>query len=91
MADLMCKLNLKYNIGLKQRKYRGKKINDDDGCFIKAGFPAAVLNIGSYPYSDPNYHDKGDIPENVDIPNVKMAVQLSLAAVLYLDIYGTSW
>ena len=49
------------------------------------GFPAAVINIGSWPYGDPNYHSEGDIPERSDVPNAAKAVQATLAAVLTLD------
>ena len=61
---------------------------DDDGSFIKAGFPWSVLKIGSMPYGDPNYHQEGDTPDKVDYENAKAAVQLTLAAVLHLDLYG---
>ena len=88
IADLMAELNEKLGIGLTHRKYELKSPGDDDGSFIKAGFPAAVACIGSYPYADPNYHAEGDTPENVDLPNVRMSAQLVLAAVLHLDIRG---
>ncbi len=55
---------------------------------IHAGFPAAVANIGSYPYADPNYHLESDRPEGVDLPNVRMAVQATLAAVVRIDQQG---
>ena len=47
--------------------------------------PCAVLNIGSFPYADPNYHTPGDIPECVDLGNVRLSTQLCLATVLHLD------
>jgi hypothetical protein len=59
--------------------------NDDDGSFVKAGYPAAVVNIGSWPYGDPNYHGEGDIPELCDVDNAAMAVRAILAAVLTVD------
>ena len=68
--------------------YRSERPNDDDGSFIKAGIPNAVLNIGSYPYADAEYHSAGDIPERVDIDNLVMAVQLSLAFVVDVDRNG---
>jgi hypothetical protein len=43
------------------------------------------VNIGSWPYGDPNYHTEGDIPELCDVKNAAMAVQTTLAAVLTLD------
>ena len=58
---------------------------DDDGSFVKAGYPAAVVNIGSWPYGDPNYHAEGDIPERCDVPNAALTVQATLAAILTLD------
>lgn len=48
----------------------------------KEGFGAAILNVGSFPYVDPNYHLVTDRPEFVDIENVRLAVQASLAAVV---------
>ena len=58
-----------------------KAVNDDDGCFVRAGYPCAVMNIGSFPYADKEYHLAGDIPERVDIGNLTLSVQLVLAAV----------
>jgi hypothetical protein len=88
LADLMASLNARHTIGLEQSKYRSEYPGDDDGSFIKAGFPWSVLNIGSMPYGDPNYHSEGDIAEKVDIKNAESTVQLTLAAVLHLDIFG---
>lgn len=88
IADLMAEVNLIYKIGLTQRKYRRKKPGDDDGSFIKAGYKMAVANFGSYPYADPNYHSEEDIPELVDIQNVRMATQSTLAAILKIDKEG---
>jgi len=86
LADLMAEVNEMYEIGLIQSKYQRPSPGDDDGSFVKAGYPAAVLNIGSYPYKDPNYHSEGDTPETVDIKNAAMAVQATLAAILRLDL-----
>ena len=88
LADLMESLNKRHILGLKQTKCFSKEPSDDDGTFIKAGFPWTVLNIGSWPYGDPNYHGEGDTPEKVDYENVKLTVQLTLAAIIYLDVYG---
>ncbi|HEX9973308.1 MAG TPA: M28 family peptidase [bacterium] len=85
LADLMVEINLKYQIGLEQKKYFCAEPNDDDGSFVRAGFPASVLNIGSFPYADPNYHSINDKPEYVDLFNVKLATQLSLAFLAHLD------
>jgi hypothetical protein len=88
LADLMESLNKRFSIGLEQSKFRSTRPGDDDGSFINAGFPWSVLNIGSMPYADPNYHLETDVAEKVDIDNAKLTVQLTLAAVLYLDTFG---
>ncbi len=88
IADLISYLNEKCQIGLVQSKYKSDKPNDDDGSFINAGIPAAVMNIGSYPFADPTYHTINDVPENVDPENVKLATQLILASVLHIDQFG---
>jgi len=88
LADLMEKLNDHHNTGLEQSKYRSERPNDDDGSFIKGGFPWAVLNIGSMPYGDPNYHLETDTPEKVDVKNAELTVKLTLAAILWLDTFG---
>ena len=89
LADLMAEVNERYNIGLIQTKYKRPSPGDDDGSFVKAGYPAAVLNIGSYPYADPNYHSEGDVPETVDVENAAMAVQATIAAIVRLDLERT--
>ena len=88
LADLMCDLNERYEIGLIQEKHRNERPGNDDGSFIKAGVPTAIQNGGSAPNASPYYHSKDDTPENVDIENVSMATKLSLAAVVHLDIHG---
>lgn len=82
LAALMAEVNDAYRIGLEQRSHARTTPGDDDGSFIKAGFPAAIANLGSYPYADPNYHLESDAPEAVDIENVRMATQAVLAAVV---------
>ncbi len=82
LADLMCRVNQEYALGLAQSIYRRHRPGDDDGSFVNAGFPAAIANVGSHPYADPNYHRETDAPELVDIPNVTMATQAILASVL---------
>jgi hypothetical protein len=84
-ADLMAEVNEAYRIGLVQSSYRRERPGDDDGSFVNAGYDWAVANIGSYPYADAQYHLEGDVPERVDIPNVRLAAQATLAAVLRLD------
>lgn len=88
LADMMARLNESYAFGLLQSKYRSERPGDDDGSFINAGFPWAVLNIGSMPYADPNYHSEGDTADTVDITNAQVTVQLTLAAILHLDVFG---
>ena len=88
LADMLAMLNARHSLGLQQSKYRSDSPGDDDGSFIKAGFPWSVLNIGSMPYGDPNYHQEGDTADKVDYENAKVTVQLTLAAVLHLDNYG---
>ena len=85
LADLMAEVNETYGIGLLQRKAKKRGPSDDDGSFVKGGFRMAVANLGSSPYADPNYHTEGDIPELVDIENVRMAAQVSLGAALRVD------
>jgi len=85
LADLMAEVNDAYKIGLVQSSQHQERPGDDHGSFIKAGYSCAIANLGSYPYVDPNYHEAGDVPERVDIVNVRMATQAILAAVLRLD------
>jgi len=85
LADLMAQMNTRYSIGLEQRTATRSSPGDDDGSFVLAGYPAAVINIGSFPYGDPNYHVEGDVPETCDIDNAAMTVQATLAAVVTLD------
>jgi len=85
LAELMMEVNARYLIGLEQRIVERSQPGDDDGSFVLAGFPATVINIGSWPYGDPNYHAEEDVPENCDFHNAAMTVQATLAAVLTLD------
>ena len=88
LADMMASLNKNLGLGLEQTKFRSARPGDDDGSFINAGFPWSVLNIGSMPYGDPNYHTEGDTAEKVDYENATLVVKLTLAAVLHLDYFG---
>lgn len=85
LADLMAEVNDAYKIGLIQSAYQRKSPGDDDGSFVKAGYPCAIANLGSYPYVDSAYHEAEDRPERVDFVNVRMSTQAILAAVLRLD------
>ena len=64
-------------------------VNDDDGMFINAGYRRTVMNVGSFPYEDSEYHLVGDVPERVNIDNMVRSSQLLLAAVLEIDTHGT--
>jgi hypothetical protein len=86
IADVMIEVNKKYKIGLEQRKVQRSSPGDDDGSYVNAGFTAAVANIGSFPYKEPNYHAETDIPEFVDVENVFMSTKLSLAGGVALDM-----
>lgn len=88
LAELMAAVNARFAIGLEQRSARRSAPGDDDGSFVKAGYPAAVVNIGSWPYADPNYHAEGDVPEQCDVTNAAMTVRATLAAILTLDRAG---
>ena len=85
LADLMAEMNTRYSIGLEQRTATRSSPGDDDGSFVLAGYPAAIINIGSFPYGDPNYHAEGDIPERCDVKNAAMTVQATLSTVVTLD------
>jgi hypothetical protein len=84
LAELMAGVNDRYGIGLIQTSCKRDSPGDDDGSFVRAGFPAAVINLGSFPYADPCYHTEEDEAGRVDVRNVRMAVQATLAAVLEL-------
>jgi hypothetical protein len=85
LAELMGEVNARYSIGLEQRMVERSQPGDDDGSFVLAGYPAAIINIGSWPYGDPEYHAEGDVPERCDVKNAAMTVQATLAAVVTLD------
>ena len=82
LAELMSAVNTRFAIGLEQRAAKRERPGDDDGSFVKAGYPAAVVNIGSWPYADPNYHAETDTPEKCDFENAALAVRATLAAIM---------
>jgi len=84
LADLMAIVNADYGIGLLQRSFKRESPGDDDGSFVNAGYPAAIINVGSLPYADPYYHAEGDTADHVDVENVFLSAQATLAAVLTL-------
>jgi hypothetical protein len=85
LADLMASVNETYAIGLRQSCHQRPHPGDDDGSFVRVGYARAVANLGSWPYADAGYHLETDVPERVDVENVQMAAQATLAAVLTLD------
>ncbi len=85
LAELVGAVNARFEIGLEHRVVKRPSPGDDDGSFVKAGYPAAVVLIGSWPYGDPNYHSEGDIPERSDVGNAARQVLAALAAVMTLD------
>jgi hypothetical protein len=85
IAELEARLNDELGLGLELNVFFKEHVNDDDGMFIKEGFRRTVMNVGSCPYKDSQYHLVGDVPERVDIENVYRSTQLVLATVLALD------
>ena len=88
LADMLVRLNAQRELGLKVAKVFKEHVNDDDGMFIKAGYRTTVMNVGSFPYGDAEYHLVGDRPGRVDIENLRRSAQLVLATVLELDRHG---
>ena len=77
-----------FTIGLVPDVVFKEKVNDDDGMFINAGYRRTVMNVGSFPYVDSQYHLPGDIPERVNIENVVQSVKLILAAIVGISEGG---
>ena len=88
LAEFIAACAARRGIGLNVRVFFKEHVNDDDGMFINAGFRRTVINIGSWPYADSQYHLPGDIPERVNIENVVRSTQLLLAAILEIDAGG---
>jgi hypothetical protein len=85
LARLVAACAQRYGIELDVSVYFKENVNDDDGMFIQAGFRTTVVNSGSHPYADSEYHLPGDVLERVNIENVVRSTQLLLAAVLEID------
>ena len=85
LAEFIAPLAEKYGLNLRVTVAQKNCVNDDDGSFIKAGYPRTVMALGSYPYGDSQYHLPGDIPERVSIENLRLSTQLTLAAILELN------
>jgi hypothetical protein len=90
LAEFMVKENETYGFPMCTTVGDKPRINDDDGSYVKAGYVNTINNIGSWPYADPQYHLRGDIPERVDMFNLLYSTQLILAAVLDIDEVGSS-
>lgn len=88
LADLVAGCAKRYGIDLDVRVVFKERVNDDDGMFINAGFRRTVMNLGSWPYGDSEYHMPGDVPERVNMKNLVLSVQLLLAAILSIDAEG---
>jgi len=88
LAEFIVSCTAHYNIGLDARVVFKQKVNDDDGMFINAGYRRTVMNVGSFPYDDSQYHLPGDVPERVNIENLVLSTQLLLAAILEIDAKG---
>lgn len=88
LADFIVSENIKYKLPQRASAVKKSFINDDDGSFIRAGYSRSVMCSGSFPYTDSCYHLPTDIPERVDIENLKHSVQLVLASILDIDETG---
>lgn len=84
LAQFVCQAARKADVPLEYATGE-RGVGDDDGCFVKAGFPRAVVCQGSHPYADEQYHLPGDVPERVDMEYLRLSVQAILAAILALD------
>ncbi len=85
LAELVAGCAARHGIGLEVRVAHKEEVCDDDGMYINAGFRRTVMNLGSWPYADSQYHMPGDTPDRVNIRNLALSTMLVLAAVLELD------
>ena len=88
LAEFIASCAARYSMGLDVRVVFKERVNDDDGMFINAGYRRTVMNVGSFPYADSQYHLPGDVPERVNIENMVRSTQLLLAAILDIDARG---
>jgi len=88
LAELVAACAARHGIELDLRTVFKEHVNDDDGMFINAGYRTTVMNLGSWPYADSEYHLPGDVPERVNIENLVRSTRLILATVLELDAQG---
>jgi Zn-dependent M28 family amino/carboxypeptidase len=82
LADVQAEVNEALGLGLVCSKVQREHPGDDDGSYVKAGYPAAAIIIGSFPYEDPNYHQPSDVAELVDIESAALSAKLVTASVL---------
>ena len=88
LAELAVSMAAKYELPIETFVGASGSIGDDEGSFINAGFRCAVVNQGSFPYADSQYHLRGDIPERVDLENLRASAQVVLAMILEVDEQG---
>jgi len=88
LAEFMASCADRHGVGLDVQVVFKEKVNDDDGMFINAGFRRTVMNCGSFPYVDSEYHLPGDVAGRVNIQNTLRSTQLLLAAVLEISARG---
>lgn len=85
LAEEIASCATRHGIDLEPKVVHKEFVNDDDGMFIKAGFERTVMNVGSFPYHDSQYHLPGDTPDRISIENVVLSTQLILASILEID------
>jgi Zn-dependent M28 family amino/carboxypeptidase len=85
LADLLAEVNAVYGIGLDQVKRFRKEPANDDGSFVKAGFPASIGVHGALDYENPFYHRPEDVPERLEASTLRRVAQLVAATILVLD------
>ncbi|MCS7060614.1 MAG: M28 family peptidase [Anaerolineae bacterium] len=88
LAEFAAACATRYDLGLEVNVCFKAPINDDDGMFINAGFRRTIMHIGSWPYADSQYHLAGDVPERVNIDNLRRSAQLLLCLILEIDAGG---
>ena len=84
LADLLAAVNETYDLGLVHVKTFRKEPANDDGVFVKGGFPAAIGVHGGIGWEDPTYHRPEDVPERLDPGTLRRVSQLIAAGVLEL-------
>ena len=85
LAEFIASCAARHHIDLDVRVVFKQRVNDDDGMFINAGYRRTVMNTGSSPNADSQYHMPGDVPERVNVENLVRSTQLLLAAILEID------